>query len=214
MAGDDAMAATHDVSEATPEEEVRTLIRLLVATGYDARDVILQDITDYCEGYTEDEKPSDHFILSCLDQAIEAQLEDQMAWSARTDCDRLDDAFHDMNEQGILALQHFACCQTCGFAEMEDEIAYAKEQGHAVRGFVFFPRQDSEAAARGEGLHLSYAALSTGDHAQITKDTLAMMDDVAATLGRHGLKTEWNRTLNQRMRIILDWKRRFPVVLQ
>lgn len=210
--------STEEGGKASPEQEARALIKTLVATGFDTRDEIIDDVADFCEGFSTETAPTEAFVATEVDKAIEAHIELQASWPPITDCNRLDCAFDEMNELGILALQHFACCQTCGFAEIEEEIAAAKSDGIDVHGFVFYHRQDTETAVQDGEIHLSYGAvidgqMADGDQAVVTKATIALMDTVVATLARHGLKATWERTLAKRLHIALNWKRRLVVAL-
>ena len=53
----------------------------------------------------------------------------QATWPAETDCDRLDKAFADLEQHGIVARQNFSDCGTCGVAEIPAEIDAAKKSG-------------------------------------------------------------------------------------
>ena len=127
----------------------------------------------------------------------------QASWPAETDCDRLDRAFAELEQQGIVARQNFSDCGTCGVAEIPDEIKAAEKSGRKVRGYVFYHMQDTESAAGGHGLYLNYGSIHSDDSA-----SLKVAGEVVEALKRHRLKTEWNGTIEQRIGVKLDWKRR------
>src|SRR5215207_6127853 len=62
-------------------------------------------------------------------EALEAHLKEQAGWGKVTDCDRLNQAFEDLEREGIISRQNFSCCGTCGTAEIVDEMEEAKNQG-------------------------------------------------------------------------------------
>ena len=85
-------------------------------------------------------------------------IEEEKGWPDITDCDRLDRAFEDLEQRGIVARQNFSCCGTCGAGEIWDEMQTQIENGRARRGYTFYHVQDTESAADGYGLYLSYGA--------------------------------------------------------
>lgn len=51
-----------------------------------------------------------------------------------------------------MARQNFTCCQTCGLAEIDDEIEVVRAEGRPVRGYAFFHQQDTAGAVEGGSL--------------------------------------------------------------
>ena len=129
--------------------------------------------------------------------AVEAHQLAQAGWPIPTDCDRLDRAFRALSSAGICARQHFTCCQTCGHGEIGDELAPGD------RGYVFYHWQDTEAAVDGAGLYLAYGALADGNDA-----AEAIGREIVAAVAREGLVIEWDGSVNTRIHVQLDWKRR------
>jgi len=85
---------------------------LLVRGGFSDRahmeaflDVALED-----EGFSGDRRA---VVREILDREIQALRRDQEAWPEETDCDRLDRAFDRLKSSGILARQHYLCCDNC-----------------------------------------------------------------------------------------------------
>ncbi|GAA1471101.1 hypothetical protein P4N68_08840 [Corynebacterium felinum] len=58
---------------------------------------------------------------------------------------RLTAAFEQLQERGLLALQDFTCCSTCGHHEAGSRMYKEKK-----RGYVFFHRQDTEVFSPGK----------------------------------------------------------------
>ena len=182
---------------------IEAYVQALVAAGYDDRQTIIECGRDYLvdEG-GEDAAPLPLPVL--VDRLIASQIAAQQSWPQVTDCDRLDTAFTKLEASGIVARQNFACCQTCGFAEIGAEVDDVTDAGGTVRGITFFHQQDTEGAVAGHSLHLSYGAMDDkGDACVIARD-------VVAALNREGLQANWDGTSAQRIEVVLNWQRRFP----
>ena len=184
-------------------EEMRQSIERDVAAGFETPEQIEQSAI---EMYSDERKPdllrpdAQQFLREALAKHRAAQA----TWPAETDCDRLDKAFAELEQQGIVARQNFSDCGTCGVAEIGDEIKAAeKKGGRNVRGYVFYHMQDTESAAGGHGLYLNYGSIRSD-----TQASLKVAGEVVEALERHNLKTEWNGTIERRISVKLDWKRR------
>jgi tetratricopeptide (TPR) repeat protein len=149
---------------------------------------------------------ADEEAVGLLVDAEAAKLEAaQETWPEVTDCDRLDEVFHDLEEIGLVARHNFACCNTCGHYEMGDEVYKARVAGKRIDGYVFYHWQDTDRAVDGEELHLRYATLD--DDAE---DGREIGERVRAVLLAHGLSTDWNGDASKTIQVPLAWKRRHP----
>jgi len=181
---------------------LRDSIRSDVASGFYDEDAILTQAIDSYAG------EMDPVVLRreaqrLLREALVDHDEAQRGWPARTDCDRLDDAFAALEAAGVVSRQHFSCCGTCGSSEIWAEIEAVREAGGLTRGYAFYHVQDTERATEGDGLYLNYGACEDGEDA-----ALAIANDIVAQLEAHGLRTDWNGSWSQRIGVSLDWKRR------
>lgn len=173
-----------------------------VKVGYASRDEIVRSAVD---AFVEDLPGVDVEGVSArvADQELAAQRQREATWTARTDCDRLDLAFAELEQNGIVARQNFSDCGTCGAAEIEDEIDQARAGGGNARGYVFFHQQDSEGALDGS-LYLSYGAVDPSERAQ-----LAVAREVVAALTKAGLSASWNGRFDTRVAISpIAWRKR------
>ncbi len=85
---------------------LRERIAAAVAEGFSTRDEIAEDFAELAEAdYGRDDL--DPVIDRLTDEAIEAHRIRQSQWTGPTDCDRLDAAFADLEEHGVVARQHF-----------------------------------------------------------------------------------------------------------
>jgi hypothetical protein len=124
------------------------------------------------------------------------RVAEQADWGV-TDCDRLTAAFEELDRGGIVAREHFSCCQTCGTAEIWAEAEPAD------RGYVFFHMQDTETAGDGV-LYLAYGARADEPEA-----TVAVGHEIVKVLRSHGFQTSWDGSESTRIRITdLEWRKR------
>jgi hypothetical protein len=170
-----------------------------IAEGFYTREEIIDEAADYAEDEFE-RVDLDSFIEMTVNELFEAHYQLQATWEYPTDCDRLDMAFAEMDIAGIVARQNFTCCQTCGHAEMQGEIA-SVQQHRPVAGYVFYHVQDTESAREGHGLYLAYGAVQEGEEAlvQLGWQIVEMLKDT-------GLEVSWDGNTNKRIYVEIDWK--------
>jgi hypothetical protein len=181
--------------------KVRDYAQELVRGGFKSREDIIWSVEDYASDVSPDllELP----LTEMIDGLLQAHYEEQKNWG-ETDCDRLDRAFAALEERGIVARQDFSCCGTCGHYEIWEEMT------ENSRGYTFYHRQDTESAAAGHGLYLSYGAKVEGDETEQAMIDIAW--EIVAVLREHGLTVDWTGSTYRRIQIAdLDWKRRRQV---
>jgi hypothetical protein len=192
-------------SPLTPEgfDDLHDLIKIQIAAGYAPAEDIIEDATALFAESGMDPTSVRHAARTITDQVLAAHLTEQVAWPSPTDNDRLDAAFAELDRDGILARQHFACCETCGAREIHDELDQAEKAGRTMRGFTFYHRQDTEHAVGGEGLYLSFGSIDRDGPA-----TVAIGHEVVDALTRHGLSPAWNGKQVHRILLPVVWRRR------
>lgn len=129
-----------------------------------------------------------------------AVLADSNGWPSVTDCDRLDLAFADLNDEGVLARQNFSCCTTCGVDEIDRELRFKKHVSKS--GYVFFTRDDVRHAVHG----LLFLAFGSRDAtpASMRRIAKAALDH----LRRHKLKARWSGHTDEKILIRVKWQNR------
>ena len=196
------MPATHVPTLAEVIEEIRTLATKKYRAGFETDEQIIEDL---CELAEYDYKRKD---LQVTIEQIASELRDkhrraQEMWATPTDCDKLDRAFANLEEQGIVARQNFACCMNCGQVEIADEIKLAQKLRKII-GYTFYHMQDTASACETGSFWLAYGSLSRKDN-----DTAAVGHAVAEAIRSVGLNVEWDGSPDTRIRITgIDWKRR------
>ncbi|WP_371493485.1 hypothetical protein OG871_38975 [Kitasatospora sp. NBC_00374] len=172
-------------------------LRETLAGGYVTRAALAELAEDYL--VTAERRPVSREQARVLaDRMWLERLAEQADWQGETDPERLTRAFTALQEAGITAREHFACCRSCGQSEI------GGEGGPDTRGFVYFHTQCTDSAAAGHGLTLLYGGF---DGSPAT--TTAIGHEVVAALEAAGLRTDWDHDPGQAITITpLDWRRR------
>jgi hypothetical protein len=182
--------------------DISVLLTAMVRGAFQPRDQIWLAVDDICEeGADPDALRA--YASTELDRLWSEQRTVEASWTDRTDCDRLDQAFEELESSGIVCRQDFTCCGTCGSAEIGAELDEAEERGAKVRGYAFYHQQDTEGAVEGFGLYLSYGAEEEGEAA-----ALVIAREIVAVLQTYGLQPKWNGAWSQRIHVPLVWRRR------
>jgi hypothetical protein len=185
-------------------DDLHDFIKVQVAAGYaPIGEIVEEAVQVFVADTTADANALRGAALAVADRALSAHVADQANWPDTTDCDRLDAAFAELDQAGIVARQHFSCCGTCGAHEIHDEMDQAEKAGTPARGYTFFHVQDTEHAVGGDLLYLSYGAVNRDKTASV-----AVGNEVVAALRRHGLSPAWNGKHAHRIALPLTWQRR------
>jgi hypothetical protein len=194
------MMNEQDVRKA--REEMIGYIQQDVAGGFRSEGEICANVVDLLSD-EYDVNELRRLAESLTREALATHLREQERWPERTDCDRLDAAFAELEGGGVMARQNYSCCGNCGAGEIWEEMVGAAERGMAVRGYTFYHEQDTEGAVEEGGVYLSYGAMEGNEEA-----IRAIAGEIVATVRRHGLPVEWDGTLARRIHVTMDWKRR------
>jgi hypothetical protein len=180
-----------------------------VSAGFDSRDSIISNAAN--EALIEsDGEGNMNWIYEqatrLTDVTLNFHRQMEASWLHETDCDRLDEAFAELDRNGILVRQNFACCDNCAFNGIWVEIHEAEAQSpNPIIGYVFFHQQDTQDVLSNSRLDLSFGA----SRSQKEADVKRIGERIVTTLRRHGLTVSWNGSVHQRIRIEnLNWQRR------
>jgi hypothetical protein len=182
--------------------DIAATLNAMVRGAFAPRDEVWYAVDDICE---QGENPDAlrTYASAELERLWKEQRAAERAWKGATDCDRLDKAFDDLEERGIVCRQDFTCCGNCGVAEIGAELNDAEQRGTHVRGYAFYHQQDTEAAIEGQGIYLNYGAEKEGEAA-----ALVVAREIVTTLKHHGLDPIWSGSIGQRIHVPLEWRRR------
>lgn len=177
--------------------EMGLLIRREVAAGFTSREEIIElAVRMHEDGAQQRELRA--LAEELAGPLLHRHLQAQIGWPLVTDCDRLDIAFAQLAEKGIVVRHDL---KEDGAEEFMEELDQAAD---APRGYVFYQRRDTEAAIDGHGLYLDYGTVDDEDE----RAALRIGHEVAEALRKQGLKVRWDGTLSSRINARLDWKRR------
>jgi len=184
---------------------VEAFITMQVRSGFYSRQQVIEECqTEFLHDTAYRGWLTEERVRQMTDEVITQQLVAQRNWPRHTDCDALDAAFAALEREGITARHDYACCQSCGHAEMKEELA---QGGREVRGYVFYHRQDTEKALAGHGLMLSYGVMGADERTQ-----LKIGQRIVFALRDAGLAVAWSGNPYERIYIRqFKWQRRFPL---
>lgn len=195
-----------ETEDAVPSEEmvedVWVALRQEAKIGFLSDDEIVMAVVETLSSeYPEDELRS--VARRMLPEVVEALVKEQASWPDVTDCDRLDAAFTELNEAGIVCRQHFTCCSTCGHSEIWSEVDAERESGLDVRGYAFYHAQGTDTAIEGGGLWVGHDSVLDDEDASVRIGT-----EIVDCLRRHGLDVRWSGSADRCIEVKMDWKRR------
>jgi hypothetical protein len=174
-------------------EEIEEFVRPLVNGGFADRDEVVEGAVDYFD----DQFPADE-LTAVVERLWQERLAEQAGWPKETDAERVLATLESLSAKGIVARADFTCCGSCGAAEIGDEASAGD------RGYVFFHQQDTEAAAAGGGLYLSYGTFDGTDPTTIGHE-------VVEALTAAGAPTVWDGSASRRILVSpLEWRLRLP----
>ncbi|MCF2528872.1 DUF6891 domain-containing protein [Yinghuangia soli] len=182
------------------EEEYELLhkrVREVLVGGYATRAELAEIAEDYL--VTKDRRPVSRVqAIAMADRLWLERVAEQAAWQGETDPERLTRAFAALEASGITARENFACCRSCGDAEIAD--AGAPD----ARGYVYFHSQCTDSAASDGGLSLLYGSFDGS-----SETTAAVGHEIVAALDAAGLSAAWDRSPARAVTVTpLDWRRR------
>lgn len=129
----------------------------------------------------------------------------EASWPNTTDCDRLDQAFAELNSRGIVALHNAGYTMSDGISDVSEVLGGQDRTG--IKGYCFYHGQDTERAVEGGGLWIAFGDLHD-DPLKKTEIGHLVKDVLQAS----GLTVEWNGDPETRLNLPkLDWKRRSVV---
>ena len=190
--------------------EIEQLVRSRLAEGFDARDSIIPGVVESLG----DQAPAEQIeplARVALAQAVADRARDQASWPAITDCDRLDAAFEELNARGIMARHNWWCCTNCGRSVMPNEFDRlgGEFEGTPIIGYTFYHNQDVESAVQGGGICLCYCSTQQApSEAEYDAQTLQVARLIQSVLTSHGLKVEWDGTIDRKLVVPMTWQRR------
>lgn len=192
------------------------LIPLKVWSGFYTQDQILEEAVEaLTEGWydNEDDEPIDCLSDEQIDKLkkiiasrFDEKRKEEKNWPESTDCDRLQKAFAELTERGIVSLENAGYTLSDGWSDW-DEVVHNEWQSkgllHKVRGGCFYHGQDLERAVNGAGLNFAFSAISGED-----SDGIPIGHEIMEVLKKHGFNPSWNGTISERIFMPIVWQKR------
>ena len=172
-------------------EEIEAYVDAHLRLGFESTEVVAdgaQDLFGSDDGY-----PGHQFVESAVQRVLAALIREQSTWQRPTDAERLDRAFRDLEEMGILARHCYAPTRSWAAGDLNEEAALARSRGVPVRGRVFYTSQDAEGLLDGQ-LHLAWG-IYTEPGRTFAEDMDAadeLAESVTSVLTRVGLNPIWD----------------------
>jgi hypothetical protein len=193
-----------DSADPDAVEQLRDQIVAWIVPGFSER----AEVVEYATEYRDNELPvTDKQVEQLVDELWRARLAEQQTWPERTDADKLEAAFAELDAAGVIARMNFTCCQTCGMAEIVDE----RPPDRPSSGYVFFHQQDAENLTDHPAhLHLAYGPFDP-DRGMFDAQVAEVGQQVVAALHAQSLPVTWDGSTNKRIQVgPLAWLRRLP----
>jgi hypothetical protein len=182
------------------DEYILNAIKTWVWSGFYSPSDVDQMIGDILEADADEA-----FLRAAVRPEFAKKAAAQASWPSRTDCDRLDEAFEELDSRGIIALQNAGMEMSDGLSDVAEVLHQRRRKG--VKGYCFYHGQDLERALAGAGLMLAF-----GDLDKDKRKKTEVGRSVKAVLESFGFLVEWNGDPETRLSIPgIDWKRRGPV---
>jgi hypothetical protein len=192
-------------------DDLRRLVETMIdqaelAVGRGVEDE--ESIIDWVLACTEDEDAEiDDGLRANLARAVVGrvivdQLKLQASWPKKTDCDKLDAAFAQLNRKGVLSLTGDVCCSSCAHSELSaDVLGNAK-----ARGYAFYSAQDISRVVPDSrsGIFIGYG-LPNGD----PEATAEVGREVVSALSHQELDATWDGDPSEKIWLALTWQRRW-----
>ena len=193
----------HEDGLATSASEtafLREQIELAVVGGFDDE----WDIEDWLKDETTDEDLLDE-LKAYAEELFQQQQARENGWRTPTVNDAIDQAFEELNERGIVALQNVGYTMSDGWGDAHEA---ASELPEKPRGAVFYHGQDLESGIQGEGLMLAFGAFED-DETKSEAASTVIAREVCDTLATHGVKVKWGGSVHSRIEIMpFSWQKR------
>jgi hypothetical protein len=180
--------------------ECDEIVRRRTWTGFENPN----DIFKYVNNKMEIEHPElnvEKDILKSINRHFDRKMKEELRWHGKTDTDRLDKCFESLKlEDDIYTKQNFTNCLTDGNYEIIKSI---ENDSNRYSGYAYFHKQDLERAIDYNCLFIAY-----GSVAENNSEAIKIGNIVFKKLKKYGFKPKWSGSINDRIKIGIDWKKR------
>ena len=175
-------------------------IKLFVWTGFNTLDDVHTSLDTILE-----EGADEVMLRSAIQSEFEKKRKAEMSWPKTTDCDRLDIAFDNLRQRGMITLHNPGYTMDDGLDEVDEVLQATGKKG--TKGYCFYHGQDVERALNNMGLMIAFGDLQNEDEGKMEVGNLVQQELQSAEL-----QVEWNGESSTRINIPeIKWLRRSPV---
>lgn len=183
------------------KEELYFEINMLTKFGFYDN----EEINEIIEDMFFDEELDEDFIEKEIEKAIDLKSQEEKNWDEITDCDRLDEAFKELNSYSFITLHNAGYTIQDSAKDAIEVHRYLTDKEEMVYGFCFYNTMDIENAINDNYLEIGY-----GEFIGEELKTAKIAEDIVFILEKHGLKTEWSYSIKDRIKIKpIKWQKRF-----
>lgn len=191
-------------------EELKHFLHVMIWSGFYNKDEIIEYATEAIEEgvFSESDIANVEDILSkVIDEIVAEKQKAEKSWPAKTECDKLSQAFEALTARGIVSLENAGYTMSDGWGDYQE--AVHSQWGTAgklkdVRGGCFYHAQALERAVNGEGLDLAFGAVSEHE-----AESIAVANEIIEVLKKHGFSPVWDGSIDQKIHFPIKWQRRY-----
>ncbi len=146
-------------------------------------------------------------VLKQFSQDVLKHLDEESEWPEETEVDRLEAAFADLLEAGIVTQIGQGFTLTLVWESAHAEADKLRERGLEPWGAAVFTEQDIDSALKGDPLYIGFGGLLSEESSE--KDA-RVGHAIVETLRKHGFAPDWNGSENSRIAVlpVFTWRRR------
>ena len=181
------------------EEYIADQIRLNVWSGLSN----IEDVQELVSELLEDDA-DETMLKELVIEEFKKKFEAERTWPENTDCNRLETAFTNLSEKGIVAMHNAGWDKSEAFHNCLD--AY-REAGSPKElfGICFYTSQDIESAINDSGLWIGFSSTRAEDE---DTDALRAAKLIVEELQSAGLRVEWDGDASSRIKVLIKWQLR------
>ncbi len=186
------------------EDSTSETIRILVWSAHYA----FEDVVDWVADDADDDSGR---VRSEVLAEWERKAADELTWQMPTDCDRLNDAFDELWERNIIALQAVGDMYFDGSEDVESYWARTGRDLSPVVGYCFCHQQEVKNCLDGGTLMLAFGDIFGRD----PERNVAVGRTVCGVLEHHGFMPVWDETDHTRIALPgFQWRKTRASFLQ
>lgn len=170
----------------------------------------LPDVADHSGGGAWDDLDDERVrreVWKAFEAEVRARLEEEKHWPEVIEADRLEAAFNDLNQAGIVALMGATDTLSGGWTYVRETAEELARHGVKSWAAAFFHEQDLDHALNGHSLCIAFGTL---EGEELTDKDLKVAEAIVESLRKHGFEPEWNGSAHSRVTVnpAFTWRRR------